>query len=292
MEQFPLSQFLITRLEDFDADPRGYLRRIYGFLGLREPSESEWVEILIQRRFNANKMRHEPMRPETDDLLREFYAPFNNMLASILMDSRYTWRDDRRSMEAKNNLKSDTIGDVAADQAVDVPSPTTAPTTPAVAWTPGTFDTTDLPQGSSRNMTDWLLRYIDPDVPPRDAASAGKQLALAIIALDVPAVKYLLKDVGVPATLVADEEFQQPPVVSLALVGSLAEGHSRSHVFRLLKGERSWLSDLMQPQLPDLMHSVHSKDITDSLNEAVLNVSTWLIRAGADLNATDAHGYR
>jgi hypothetical protein len=48
----------------------------------------------------------------------------------------------------------------------------------------------------------------------------------------------------------------------------------------------------MNPPLPDLMHSVHAKDITESLNDAILNISKWLIRAGADLNATDVHGYR
>ena len=287
-----MSQFLVTRLEDFDADPRAYLRRIYTFLGLREPSESEWVEIMLQHRVNENKLRHEPILPETATLLREFYAPFNNILASILMDSRYTWRDTQTHVKAKNEVKTDRFDDLAKDQTMNQIHENSSLVTPSMSWVPGTFDTADLPQGPSPNMTDWLLRYIDPAVPPKDLADAGKQLALAIVALDVPAVKYLLKDVGVPVSVVESEDTQQPAIVTLALVGSLAEGHSRSHVFRLLKGERSWLSDLMQPPLPDLMHSVHAKDITESLNEAILNMSKWLIRAGVDLNATDVHGYR
>lgn len=271
LEHFSLSQFLVTRLEDFDTDKRAYIRRIYVFLGLREPTESEWFEILIPKRFNENKLRHEPMLPATEKLLRDFYAPFNEILASILMDSRYTWRDTQADIK----FDKDKILEIAP-----------------ILWTPATFDTSDLPQGPPSGITDWLLQYIDPKTPPKDLVSAGKQLALAIIALDIPALKYLLKDVGVPVTVVADEDTKQPPFVSLALVSSLAEGHSRSHVFKLLKGERSWISDLMRPPLPDSMHSVHAKDITESLNEAILNVSKWFIRAGADMNATDSHGYR
>ncbi len=75
-------------------------------------------------------------------------------------------------------------------------------------------------------------------------------------------------------------------------MSTLAEGHPKGHLFAQLKGYRSWVAEYLDPPLPAHLHSARAGDIVDSLQPAVRNVSAWLIRAGADVNARDCLSYR
>ena len=78
---------------------------------------------------------------------------------------------------------------------------------------------------------------------------------------------------------------------ALALVGMMAEGHSKSHIFSVLKGKESWLTKYIFPPLPLQEHSVHAMDIVDHLDDAVLDVAKWLLRAGVPVDGTDLAGH-
>ncbi|KAL6763399.1 P-loop containing nucleoside triphosphate hydrolase protein [Haematococcus lacustris] len=91
--QFPRSQILFLRNEDYQAEPRQHLAAVHHFLGLREPTDEEWVRILGVERTNAQSSRYPRMLPETRALLMAFYQPFNQKLAALLGDDRFLWRD-------------------------------------------------------------------------------------------------------------------------------------------------------------------------------------------------------
>ena len=62
---------------------------------------------------------------------------------------------------------------------------------------------------------------------------------MAVFGLDIPAVRYLLYDVGVPVNTRNKNDADRTAIISLSMVGTLAEGHGKSHVYNLLKGVRS-----------------------------------------------------
>lgn len=139
---------------------------------------------------------------------------------------------------------------------------------------------------SSQAISAWLLNkgLITVD-PPQNSEEGGKQLSVAVFALDVAAVRHLLEHSHVSAN--STDGFGRTPFSSLALVGTLSEGHARSHVYNILKGKESWLNHLLVPPLPRQLSSVRSADIISSLSGAVLDVSEWLIRYGASANEPD-----
>ena len=93
LEYFPLKQFLVTRLEDYDVDPQAYLSRIYSFLDLRTPSDDEWTKIIHRKYANVNHIEKDTLLPETDKILRAFYQPYNDILAKLLNEDKYQWLD-------------------------------------------------------------------------------------------------------------------------------------------------------------------------------------------------------
>lgn len=84
LEHFPPDQFLVVRLEDYELDPRPYMQKIFHFLGLSEPDYVNWQQILTSRHANEHKNSREPILQETEDLLRNFYLPYNEMLEKLL----------------------------------------------------------------------------------------------------------------------------------------------------------------------------------------------------------------
>jgi Sulfotransferase domain len=90
LEHFAPEQFLITRLEDYEKDPKAYMTRIFKFLDL--PMPDDWEPILAKQHANANhNLLREPILPETEDLLRNFYLPFNRLLVALTKDDGYMW---------------------------------------------------------------------------------------------------------------------------------------------------------------------------------------------------------
>jgi hypothetical protein len=77
----------------------------------------------------------------------------------------------------------------------------------------------------------------------------------------------------------------------LALLYTLADAHSKSHVFSLLKGQRSWLNDHFHPPMELKQASVLSRDITSRLEGEMLVIAQWLQRAGTPIDAVDVAGW-
>ena len=107
LEHFPPEQFLVVRLEDYEADPRGYLRRIFDFLGVAEPEEGEWTPVLAAKHANAYRGEREALLAETETLLRDFFGPYNKLLADYTGDEGYTWApEDGQTLRAMQLAKA------------------------------------------------------------------------------------------------------------------------------------------------------------------------------------------
>lgn len=96
------------RLEDYNRDPKGYMMKIFDFLELPShyngPDSLEvnipWDEVLTSKQFNQNKFtKKEPILQETEEMLREFYEPYNEILASMLNDTAFHWKNTYKSKE-------------------------------------------------------------------------------------------------------------------------------------------------------------------------------------------------
>jgi hypothetical protein len=83
LEHFPPNQFLVLRLEDFKIDPQAYMEKVFSFLDLKEPDEHVWTSVLTEKHANAHHGDREPLLAETEELLRDFYKPYNDLLAKL-----------------------------------------------------------------------------------------------------------------------------------------------------------------------------------------------------------------
>ncbi|GFN84158.1 sulfotransferase [Plakobranchus ocellatus] len=93
---FPRDQILVIRLEDYSAKPLTTIRQVNKFLGLKSLSEEEAEDVLEKPVFNrrrASDKKLGKMLPETRDLLKQFYRPYNVELARLLQDERFLWED-------------------------------------------------------------------------------------------------------------------------------------------------------------------------------------------------------
>mmetsp|Transcript_15922 Transcript_15922/g.26788 ORF Transcript_15922/g.26788 Transcript_15922/m.26788 type:complete len:604 (+) Transcript_15922:538-2349(+) len=112
--------------------------------------------------------------------------------------------------------------------------------------------------------------------------------------MDIPKLKYMLYDVGVPVEqkyVQYHAEASRNPFHCLTLLYSMADAHSRSHVFSLLKGRKSWLTDIFDPPMELKQSSVLSHDIVMALEKRMLQVAAWLHRAGVSAAVHDTHGW-
>jgi hypothetical protein len=89
LEHFRPDQFFVVRLEDYGSDPQGYMKGIFDFLGLEEPKN--WKKITMDMHFNEAKGYREPLLEETETALREFYRPYNELLADFMGNDRFLW---------------------------------------------------------------------------------------------------------------------------------------------------------------------------------------------------------
>jgi N-acetylgalactosamine 4-sulfate 6-O-sulfotransferase len=83
LEHFPPDQFLLLRLEDFKINPQAYMEKVFSFLDLKEPDEHVWTSVLTEKHANAHHGDREPLLLETEELLRDFYKPYNDLLAKL-----------------------------------------------------------------------------------------------------------------------------------------------------------------------------------------------------------------
>jgi hypothetical protein len=56
-----------------------------------EPSPEQWAAIMSMPTRNSGSERYPKMLPATRALLDELYRPFNERLARILQDPRWSW---------------------------------------------------------------------------------------------------------------------------------------------------------------------------------------------------------
>jgi Ankyrin repeats (3 copies)/Sulfotransferase domain len=93
LEHFPPSQFLVVRLEDYDSQPKAYMERIFTFLSVevKDLQEEDWDNVLNFKHANAYRGPRDPILEATETLLREFHAPYNDMLAALVGDEGFKW---------------------------------------------------------------------------------------------------------------------------------------------------------------------------------------------------------
>jgi hypothetical protein len=98
------SQFLVVRLEDYEENPKEYMERIFSFLGLptNSLSEDQWHLILTSKIANVHRMKREPLLAETEQLLRDFYHPYNEILAFMMKNKSFLWEVDDDANNGKH----------------------------------------------------------------------------------------------------------------------------------------------------------------------------------------------
>ncbi|XP_069000625.1 carbohydrate sulfotransferase 15-like [Embiotoca jacksoni] len=89
-------QILVLRLEDYAANLKVTIKKVFDFLSVGPLSEQ--VEAAVSKRPMSNTRRTAdrnlgPMLPATRDLLSKFHQPFNHKLAGVLNNKAYLWSD-------------------------------------------------------------------------------------------------------------------------------------------------------------------------------------------------------
>ncbi|KAM3863362.1 carbohydrate sulfotransferase 15-like [Diretmus argenteus] len=93
---FHREQILVLRLEDYAANLRVTMKKVFDFLSVGPLSEqvegalTKWPMSNTRRAADRNLG---PMLPATRDLLREFHQPFSLKLANVLDNKAFLWTD-------------------------------------------------------------------------------------------------------------------------------------------------------------------------------------------------------
>ncbi|XP_076466182.1 carbohydrate sulfotransferase 15-like [Babylonia areolata] len=112
LKVFPPDQLLVLRTEDYSKDIRSALRQVFNFLGLRQLRRGQEDEVVGLPIANTRKMKDRdvgPMLDRTRQALHEFYQPHNQLLARLLQDQRFLWKD------VQVKTQSDDVGSVPSD---------------------------------------------------------------------------------------------------------------------------------------------------------------------------------
>lgn len=102
--------------------------------------------------------------------------------------------------------------------------------------------------------------------------SGFQEVCGAAYGLDLAALKYLLWEVGVPASVESDHTKRLTPMHCLADVYTMSEASSKSLLFSMLKGQESWLSPLVSGVMPTHASSIRSMDIVETLGPMTVEV--------------------
>jgi hypothetical protein len=87
---FSRSSFLVLKSEDYFSNPQATLRHIFAHLDLREPTVTEWANILSQSDIQP-AASGKPMLPVARQLVTSFYQPFNQDLSDLLLDPKWSF---------------------------------------------------------------------------------------------------------------------------------------------------------------------------------------------------------
>ncbi|XP_076437345.1 carbohydrate sulfotransferase 15-like [Babylonia areolata] len=91
---FPRKQIYVARMEDYSPNIPVELERIYRFLELSPLTKTELDDIGAINIVNAGKNYDVgPMMNKSLFMLQAFYKPFNERLARLLKEERWTWKD-------------------------------------------------------------------------------------------------------------------------------------------------------------------------------------------------------
>ncbi|XP_071786018.1 carbohydrate sulfotransferase 15-like isoform X2 [Asterias amurensis] len=93
LKVFPRDQIKVIRLEDWQTNCTQMLPQLFEFLQLRKLDSTDIKKKCRRHPSNVNKRPTKQMLPETKQLLKEFYRPFNVELAQLLNDDKYLWED-------------------------------------------------------------------------------------------------------------------------------------------------------------------------------------------------------
>ena len=154
---------------------------------------------------------------------------------------------------------------------------------------PAQLDITDLPRAQAFNgwFSDTPIISADKN-DIKNKEDAAQQLCSAAFGMDLYALEHLLYTIGIPSGITMDSDGGRNAFHCLSLVSHLADSHSKSHIFSVLKGKSSWLSDYINPAMERKMQSVASYDIVNGLKDAVINAAKWLLKAGVNINLGDS----
>ncbi|KAM9847580.1 carbohydrate sulfotransferase 15-like [Aulostomus maculatus] len=93
---FRREQILVLRLEDYGANIKLTIKKVFDFLSAGPFSKQVAATVTKQEMLNTRRAEDRdlgPMLPATRDLLREFYQPFNHKLARVLDNEAFLWRN-------------------------------------------------------------------------------------------------------------------------------------------------------------------------------------------------------
>nr|XP_046258181.1 carbohydrate sulfotransferase 15-like [Scatophagus argus]XP_046258182.1 carbohydrate sulfotransferase 15-like [Scatophagus argus] len=91
---FHREQILVLRLEDYSANLKETIKKVFDFLSLGPLSEKAQAALTDVPMSNTRRVQDRdlgPMLPATRDLLRKFHQPFNRKLAILLNNKAFLW---------------------------------------------------------------------------------------------------------------------------------------------------------------------------------------------------------
>ncbi|XP_071839186.1 carbohydrate sulfotransferase 15-like isoform X2 [Apostichopus japonicus] len=88
---FKPSQLRVIRTEDWSVKCPEILTDLHRFLELDELPPGETNDLCNEERHNVGHSKTVALLPETAQLLRDFYSPFNKRLATLLDDDNFIW---------------------------------------------------------------------------------------------------------------------------------------------------------------------------------------------------------
>lgn len=91
----PKSRFLFLTLEELSSDTNRTMASVWDFLALpphEGPFRTKKSSINQQVMFDYRKDPRLAMRADTRELLDDFFAPYNRMLADVLADNKFLWK--------------------------------------------------------------------------------------------------------------------------------------------------------------------------------------------------------
>lgn len=321
LEHFSLNQFHIVRLEDYHSDPMGYMKGVFQFLDLDVNMDKQvWDKILSAKVFNQHKSARPNMLPETDALLRNFYQPYNDLLAKLMKSDAFRWLPEYKPDYIHGNYDAldphsyrdrdalqERITHMMDKNSHKVVQPGVrggnldAPSRPDAAgsgdldfliWRNGgnfSLDGLSFPEPNAI-INKMARQYVDPGRRPRGGDDAGEQLCIAAFAMDLLAIKTLLLDHRVHGNTLIKAEYNRNAFHCLSALNLNVDGHTKSHIFHLLKGEAGYLTDIFDPPLPLQMDSTIALEIIKSMEPTMLKIANWLLRAGAEVDLPDSNG--